>query len=578
MDHYMVLFDKIGLILFHFAWQAVVIAFITASILLFIKGAGSKVRYNICCVSLLLMMTLPLYFAFSSLIIDPHSFIRTADRQFTPVDTKEVFNNGKLIGMQFRTSRIQISSYEELNNYINKYTPIISIIWLIGVVITTVYRINGFWKVRSIVRQALKLVDSFWEIRIKKLIHITGINRKITILQSLRIDSPAVIGFFKPVLLIPVSFLTGVESKYIEAILLHELAHIKRYDYLINVIQLIIETLGFFHPAVWWISNRIRLERENCCDDYAVEILGDKLIYAKSLVQLEEMRQNSSFVIAANGSSLSYRVSRLLGKNSYMHSSPFFNFAISSVVTLFLIASLGFVMTNSSDGRLTSNLLKNFSYSRLDDNLAMYFPFNGNANDESIFKVKTYTHDVVLCEDRFGRKNRAFDFNGKNSYICTDNNNVIDDAKSITISCWVYPRKIKNWASWICKAGPKWASEWRIGFGENNNYEWGFTMCNLHSGQNMWRDYWITNTELNVNKWTHVAVSANQNTNMVTVYMDGKKIGALKNLQSFEKSGRGLMIGFQKDDFVYFDGKIDDIRIYNRVLSDEEISEVFDLN
>jgi hypothetical protein len=103
-------------------------------------------------------------------------------------------------------------------------------------------------------------------------------------------------------------------------------------------------------------------------------------------------------------------------------------------------------------------------------------------------------------------------------------------------------------------------------------------MCNFISRRNMWADYWITDAEIPLNKWTHVAVSANRENNIVTVYMNGKKVGALKNLRHFEKSENPVLIGYQTDDNVYFDGKIDDIRIYNRVLSDEEVNEVYDLD
>ena len=404
-----------------------------------------------------------------------------------------------------------------------------------------------------------------------------GIKRVVTILQSSSIDTPAVIGFLKPVLLIPVSFFTGVESAYIEAIILHELAHIKRFDYLVNFIQLIVETFGFFHPAVWWISNRIRRERENCCDDFAVEILGDKLIYVKSLVQLEEMRQHTSLVTAANGSSLSYRVSRLLGIKSNIYGSPIFNFAAATIVTLFLLASLGFVMTNSNDGKLLSSFIKNVTNSKLDDNLVAYFPFNGNAFDESKFKQKMFIHNVVLCEDRFGKKNKALDFNGKDSYISTNEGSELNNAESITISSWVYPRRARNWESWICKDGPKWGSEWRVGFGEDKNTEWGLTTCKLISDRNYWENYWITNSEVPLNKWTHVTVSADRDKKIVTVYMNGKKVGALKNLKPFEKSNGSVRIGYQTDDNVYFDGKIDDIRIYNRALSEMEVRELYDM-
>jgi beta-lactamase regulating signal transducer with metallopeptidase domain len=575
----MVLFDKIGLILFHFAWQAAVIAFISALLLFILKNASPKVRYTICCISMLLMVILPVCFAFSSLIKDPYSFEGYTIKQQAPVDTREVFDKGKLIGVQFRSSQIPVSFYEELMLNVNRYTPLICFAWMFGLLLTASYRIYGFTKIKSLISRSQPVTDSFWEVKIKELMRKTGIKQGITFLQSKAMDTPAVIGFFKPVLLIPVSFLTGIESRYIEAILLHELAHIKRYDYLINILQLIIETFGFFHPAVWWISSQIRKERENCCDDFAVEILGDKLVYAKSLVQLEEMRQNPVIMTAANGSSLKYRVSRLLSRKSNLYDSLFFNFAVPSIVIFFLIVSFGFVMTNSNSESSISNLFKNIAHNKLNDNLAAYLPFNGNADDESVSKQKTYTYNVNLCEDRFGRKNSAFDFNGKNGHIVIDRKNVLNNAKSITISCWICPRKAKNWETWICKTGKnKWISEWRMGFGENKNLEWGFTMCNLISGRNMWADYWITNTEIPLDKWTHVAVSADQDKHIVTVYTNGRKIGILKNLRLFDKVESPVIIGYQPDDKVYYDGKIDEIRIYNCALSDQEIREVFEKN
>ena len=573
----MVFIDKIGLVLFHFAWQATVIALLSGMLLVVLKNTGSKVRYAVCCLSMFLMVALPVIFAFSNLIKDPDSFNVSALKQLPPIDTKEEFYNGKLIGIIYRTGETQISSYEELMFYVNRYTPFISIIWMFGVLLIIVYRIYGYSKIRSLIRQAHLLVETSWETKIKEMMQKIGIKKKITFLQSRGIDSPAVIGFLKPILLIPVSFFMGVESICMEAILLHELAHIKRYDYLVNIIQLIVETLGFFHPAVWWISRQIRRERENCCDDFAVEILGDKLIFAKALVQLEEMRQHTVLVTAANGSNLSNRISRLLGNKSNINDSPFFNYAATSLVIIFLAASLGFVMVNSNDGILSGNILKSITNNRIDNHLAMYLPFNGNANDESIYKQKTYTHNAALCEDRFGQKNRAFDFNGKDSYISSNKINEINNAESITICSWVYPRRAKNWESWICKDGPKWGSEWRVGFGEDKNTEWGLTTCKLISERNYWENYWITNSEVPLNKWTHVAVSADQNKNIVTVYMNGNKVGVLKNLKGFEKHESSVFIGFQKDDNAYFYGKIDDIRIYNRVLSDEEVRAVYDI-
>ena len=137
----MFLFDKIGLILFHFAWQATVIAFISGLLLYLLKGADSRIRYAICCFSLLLMVTLPICFTLTNLIKDPYSIEESTVKQSNPVDTKEEFYNGKLIGITYRTNQIQISSYEELMFYVTRYTPFICLSWLLGIVLTILYRI-----------------------------------------------------------------------------------------------------------------------------------------------------------------------------------------------------------------------------------------------------------------------------------------------------------------------------------------------------------------------------------------------------------------------------------------------------
>ena len=122
-----------------------------------------------------------------------------------------------------------------------------------------------------------------------------------------------VIGYIRPVILMPVGLLAGLPARQVEAILLHELAHIRRHDYLVNLMQIVVEGLVFYHPAVWWISGVIRAERENCCDDLAVATQGDALAYAAALTALEQKRGAvRDAVLAATGGSLVKRVRRLL--------------------------------------------------------------------------------------------------------------------------------------------------------------------------------------------------------------------------------------------------------------------------
>ena len=122
-----------------------------------------------------------------------------------------------------------------------------------------------------------------------------------------------VIGYVRPVILMPVGLLAGLPAGQVESILLHELAHIRRHDYLVNLMQIVVEGLVFYHPAVWWISGVIRAERENCCDDLVVATQGDALAYAAALTALEQNRGAvREAVLAATGGSLVKRVRRLL--------------------------------------------------------------------------------------------------------------------------------------------------------------------------------------------------------------------------------------------------------------------------
>jgi len=124
---------------------------------------------------------------------------------------------------------------------------------------------------------------------------------------------PAVIGFLRPVVLIPMRALTGLTPEQLDAVIAHELGHIKRFDVAVNFFQVVAETLFFFHPAMWWLNRRIRADREDCCDDVAVSACGGTVGYARALATMESWRDVPSFAMAATGSPVATRVARLLG-------------------------------------------------------------------------------------------------------------------------------------------------------------------------------------------------------------------------------------------------------------------------
>src|SRR5207247_762569 len=124
------------------------------------------------------------------------------------------------------------------------------------------------------------------------------------VVESALVDVPTVVGCMRPVILLPIAAISNLTPSQIEAILAHELAHIRRHDYLVNLLQTLAETLLFYHPGVWWVSARIREEREHCCDDVAVEVCGDAVIYARALAELETWRvESTALTIAATGGS-----------------------------------------------------------------------------------------------------------------------------------------------------------------------------------------------------------------------------------------------------------------------------------
>ncbi len=152
-----------------------------------------------------------------------------------------------------------------------------------------------------------------WQRALTRIATALQLQRSIKLLESAAVEVPTVVGWIRPVVLLPVASLSGLSTQQIEMILAHELAHIRRHDFIVNLMQSVVETLLFYHPAVWWISRRIRVEREHCCDDLAVAVFGDPLQYARALTRFEELRLDvAQTVIAANGSSLIDRIRRLV--------------------------------------------------------------------------------------------------------------------------------------------------------------------------------------------------------------------------------------------------------------------------
>ena len=185
--------------------------------------------------------------------------------------------------------------------------------WFLGVLLLSLRTAGGLFLIERMRRKEIKPVGGELFERCVALQRRMGLDRVIQYCECHRLDAPAVLGWFRPVVLLPVRALTGLTEDQIKAVIAHELAHIRRLDCFVNLFQIATETLLFYHPAVWWVSQRVRAERENCCDDEAIAICGDAVNYARALTLMEEWRTAPALMMAANRSPLAERVVRLLG-------------------------------------------------------------------------------------------------------------------------------------------------------------------------------------------------------------------------------------------------------------------------
>jgi len=214
--------------------------------------------------------------------------------------------------------------------------PWILAAWTAGVLILSLRTVGGWLWLRRLKAAATPVTEPEW---LDRLVRSAGLRRAIRFLESARVITPMCMGLLRPVVLLPLGFFANLDPLAAEAVLAHELAHIKRLDGLVNGLQCVIEVLFFFHPAVWWISRRIRTEREHCCDDAAVLACGDAVYYAETLSRLDELRDRPlSLALQARGGNLMERLRRLL-----LADPPQLRFATPSLLlaaALALVSSL----------------------------------------------------------------------------------------------------------------------------------------------------------------------------------------------------------------------------------------------
>jgi beta-lactamase regulating signal transducer with metallopeptidase domain len=226
--------------------------------------------------------------------------------------------------------------------------PVIVFVWLVGVAALMVRMAGGLWHVRRLQVRSLATDASRWQTAATRIAFRLGLRVDVHVVESALVDAPAAVGWLRPVVLLPIAALAHLTPSQVEAILAHELVHIRRHDFLVNLAQTLAETILFFHPGVWWVSGQIRAEREHCCDDMAVEVCGDPVDYAAALAELEAWRsRGTTLALAATGGSLSGRVRRVLHL-PMTHEPRSLSWAVTLGLTVVLAVVMSGVYVSSS--------------------------------------------------------------------------------------------------------------------------------------------------------------------------------------------------------------------------------------
>ena len=303
-------FTGLGWALFHFLWQGALVAAVVAALGVVLSRRSPAVRYAVACGGLATMLALPAATAWSIAARQARASERRADPSASPVGRVAVpaisLSNGVADGLLPATLRGRVESFR----------PWALLVWLAGVLVLSVRVLGGLRTANRLTRRGAWPADEEWQQMLQRLADRLAVTRPVRLLQSAVVKVPTAIGAFRPAILLPASVFTGLPARGLEALIAHELAHVRRHDYLVNLVQTAAETLLFYHPAVWWVSSRIRAEREQCCDDLAIAATGDARSYARALVRLEEMRGAApALAVAAGGGHLWKRVLRLLSES-----------------------------------------------------------------------------------------------------------------------------------------------------------------------------------------------------------------------------------------------------------------------
>jgi beta-lactamase regulating signal transducer with metallopeptidase domain/beta-lactamase class D len=388
------LVHQIGWSLIHSLWQDALLGLALAAALKLLSRAKPQSRYFIACLALAAMLILPVITTYVlhtrqasplGIVVDDDPAagasvesslrnIRTDGNERIAVTTKNDWIN------------LAIAETRNTSERVEKFLPWLILLWLVGVFIYAVKLGGGLFWTAKLRKMTVKISNPKLDDLVNKLTSQLSIKRKIKIYESSLINVPMTVGWIYPFILIPPSSLLGLTPFQLQTIISHELIHIKRYDFLINFLQRVVETLLFYHPAVIWTSRRIREEREYVCDDLTLAFCRDSVGYARALTKIARFQNKAEqLTLAATGGELKDRIYRLVSNSQnpgFSKKSILPNVWAVVVISLFLVVILGAlkVLSNSKETDLKKTLAA--SLPEADKNRAENSSLTGEYNDD----------------------------------------------------------------------------------------------------------------------------------------------------------------------------------------------------
>jgi bla regulator protein blaR1 len=299
------LVEALGWTILHSLWQGGVIGVLLYVLHVITRNRTAALRYNIALGALFLIIS-----SFAVTFAYHYSRVSETATAVSETPAATAPGTGALV---FMVQNAGQAASSDIASKLSPYLPLIVSLWMAGIALLSIRFIGGLIYVNRLKKKNATIIHELSE-TVNHLCYLLAVSRPVKVMESALVKVPVAIGYLKPVILLPAGLATGMGTAELEAILAHEIAHIRRNDFIINILQSLAEIVLFYHPAVYWINSVARRERENCCDDLAVSVSGSPLPLATALAQLEELNPGTpAFALAATGQgALLQRIKRML--------------------------------------------------------------------------------------------------------------------------------------------------------------------------------------------------------------------------------------------------------------------------